>query len=162
MPTPETGPALVLDTHIWVWLMEGSADLKPSVRKRIEGCARRGELLVSTISAWEVGMLEAKGRITFDQDCAAWIQDALSAPGIRLVPLEPDIAVASTRLPGDFHGDPADRIIVATARSRACPLVTADTAMLAYAKSGHLRSVRVEDTERPDGGDRRKRRDCRV
>jgi PIN domain nuclease of toxin-antitoxin system len=121
--------------------MEGAPDLKPGLRRRIETCAREGVLLVPAICVWEVGMLEAKGRITFDQDCADWVKDALSAPGIQLVPLEPAIAVASTRLPGDFHGDPADRMIVATARANACPLVTADAAIIAYAKSGLVRVV---------------------
>jgi len=141
MPTPELGPRLVLDTHIWVWLMEGKTDLKPSLRRGIESCAREGELLVSAISTWEVGMLEAKGRLTFDQECADWVRDALSAPGIRLAPLEPAVAVASTRLPGHFHGDPADRIIVATARAHACPLVTADLAIVEYAQSGFVKVV---------------------
>jgi PIN domain nuclease of toxin-antitoxin system len=141
MPMPEPGPRLVLDTHIWVWLMEGMADLKPELRSRIESCAREGELLVSAISIWEVGMLEAKGWITFEQECMDWVRDALSAPGIRLAPLEPSVAVASTRLPGGFHGDPADRIIVATARAYACPLVTADQAIAEYAKSGFIKVV---------------------
>jgi len=86
-------------------------------------------------------MLESKGRIIFDQDCMDWVRAALSAPGIRLAPLEPAIAVASTRLPGSFHGDPADRIIVATARAYACPLVTADQAIAGYAQSGLVQVV---------------------
>lgn len=138
MPMPEPGSRVVLDTHIWVWLMEGHTDLKPRLRSRIESCAREGELLVSAISTWEVGMLEAKGRLTFDQECIDWVRAALSAPGIRLAALDPSVAVASTRLPGDFHGDPADRIIVATARAYACPLVTADAAIIAYAQSGYV------------------------
>lgn len=145
MPRPEAGRRLVLDTHIWIWLMEGAPDLKPALRDALDDCAREGELLVSTISAWELGMLEAKRRITFDQDCADWVKDAISAPGIRLAPLEPEVAVASTRLPGDFHGDPADRIIVATARAYACPLVTADAAIIAYAQSGYIRILNASD-----------------
>ncbi len=141
MPKPESGQKLLLDTHVWVWLMEGTPDLKPGMRRRIETSARDGGLLVSAISVWEVAMLEAKGRLTLDQDCGAWVQDALSAPGVSLVPLEPAIAVASTRLPAGFHGDPADRIIVATARAHAYPLVTADAAILDYAKSGNLRAM---------------------
>ena len=142
MPKPEAEQRLVLDTHIWIWLMEGAPDLKQGLRRQIEACAREGELLVSAISAWEVGILEAKGRITFDQECGDWVADAFSAPGIRLAPLDPDIAVASTRLPGNFHGDPADRIIVATARAHGCPLVTADAAIIGYAKSGRVRVVK--------------------
>lgn len=138
MPTHRTGQKLVLDTHVWVWLMEGVASLKPHVRRRIEASATEDGLLVSAISVWEVAMLESKGRLTFDQNCNAWVKDALAAPGVSLVPLEPEIAVASTRLPADFHGDPADRIIVATARTHGHTLVTADGAILSYAKSGNL------------------------
>lgn len=141
MPKPDR--KVVLDTHVWVWLMEGSPNLKPGLRRAIEKFALDGGLLVSAISVWEVAMLEAKGRIAFDQDCGGWVKDALSAPGISLVPLDPEIAVASTRLPSGFHGDPADRIIVATARSHACALVTADAGILAYAKSGNLRTIAV-------------------
>lgn len=139
MPTTDPGQRLVLDTHIWVWLVEGDPNLRPRLRRRIESCAREDELLVSAISTWEVSMLEAKGRITFDQECMDWVRDALSAPGIRLAPLDPSVAVASTRLPGAFHGDPADRIIVATARAYACPLVTSDSNIIAYAQTGFVR-----------------------
>lgn len=143
MPTPDAGQKLVLDTHVWIWLMEGAPALKPELLRQIEASAREGDLLVSAISVWEVGMLETKGRITFDQECSGWVKDALSAPGISLAPLDPEIAVASTRLPGGFHGDPADRILVATARFYASALVTADAAILDYAQSGNLSAVRA-------------------
>ena len=142
MPMPEVAPRLLLDTHIWVWLMEGQVDLKPALRHRIESCATHGELLVSAISIWEVGMLEVKGRLTLEQECMDWVRDALAAPGIKLAPLELAIAVASSRLPGDFHGDPADRIIVATARAYVCPLVTMDQAIIEYAQSGLVKVVK--------------------
>ena len=71
MPTYRAGQKLVLDTHVWVWLLEGTTSLKPAIRRRIEASAREGGLLVSAISVWEVAMLEAKGRLTFDQDCNA-------------------------------------------------------------------------------------------
>lgn len=140
---PERVDKLVLDTHTWVWLMEGASELAPSARKHIEESAREGNLIVSAISVWEVAMLEAKGKLTFDEECTAWVQSALTAPGLSLVPLTPEIAVSSTRLPGHFHGDPADRMIVATARSFGGSLVTADKAILAYAKSGHLRALKA-------------------
>ena len=70
-----------------------------------------------------------------------WIRDALSRPGVTLVPLEPEIAVASTRLPFDMHPDPADRILVATARQLGATLVTADQALLKLAKKGHFRGI---------------------
>ncbi len=85
-------------------------------------------------------MLEAKGRIRLSKDCLAWVQEALSAPGTSLVPLTPEIAVESSRLPGKFHGDPADRILVATARLLGATLLTRDERILAYGK-GKLVSV---------------------
>jgi len=130
---------VLLDTHTLVWLMEGNDRLSASSRDFVEGAAQRGELYLSAISIWEVAMLEAKGRLTFQQDCRAWVRDVLAAPGLRLAQLTPDIAVDSTRLPGDLHGDPADRIIAATARSLGAVLVTADSRILEYARQGHLK-----------------------
>lgn len=135
---PDAKDRLLLDTHVWVWLMEGNDRLLPDVRDAIQGAVPEQLLNVSAISVWEVAMLEAKGRIVLDMDCNVWVGRALGAPGFSLTALRPEIAVASTRLPGDFHGDPADRIIVATARQDGCTLVTADEAILKYAESGHV------------------------
>ncbi len=129
---------LVLDTHVWIWLMEGNPKLKLSVRNKIDKCIPETNLGVSAISVWEVAMLESKGRIIFNKECSEWVKMALSAPGIGLIPVSPDIAVAATRLPGEIHGDPADRIIVATTRSCGGILVTADKAILDYAETGLL------------------------
>jgi PIN domain nuclease of toxin-antitoxin system len=79
-----------------------------------------------------------KARLRLHCDVGEWIEQALKLPGIALAPLSPIIAVASTRLPGEIHGDPADRIIVATARHLGLRLVTADALLLAYAKMGYL------------------------
>jgi len=136
---PDERDNLLLDTHVWVWLMEGNDRLLPDVRDAIQSAVPERLLSVAAISVWEVAMLEAKGRIVLDVDCNVWVRRALAAPGLSLTPLHPEIAVASTRLPDDFHGDPADRIIVATARQGGCTLVTADEAILKYAKSGHVR-----------------------
>ena len=138
MPSPEK--VLLLDTHVWLWLVGGAEPLKRPVLSAVEGAARRGRIRVSAISVWEVAMLEAKGRIRLSKDCLAWVQEALSAPGTSLVPLTPEIAVESSRLPGEFHGDPADRILVATARLLGATLLTRDERILAYGK-GKLVSV---------------------
>lgn len=84
-------------------------------------------------------MLVSKGRLMLAQDVGEWIQAALALPGIRLEPLSPEVAVASTRLPGALHPDPADRIIVATARRLEATLVTADGLLIEYAAAGHLK-----------------------
>jgi len=141
MPMSKTGPLLLLDTHVWVWLMEGASALRPEVREKIQRAAQFGQLRVSIISIWEVAMLEAKGRLTFAVDCHRWIADALAAPGISLIQLTPEMAVDSTRLPGPFHGDPADRMLVATARSGGAVLVTADKSIHAYARQGFLNCI---------------------
>ena len=129
---------LLLDTHALIWLMEGAARLSRTARQLAEEAAKDGLLRVSAISLWEIATLESKGRISFDRDCQTWINEMLASPGLHLVPLTPEIAVQSTRLPGGIHGDPADRILIATARVLNATLLTADTKICAYAKSGYL------------------------
>jgi len=130
--------AVVLDTHVLVWLVQGNLRLAPSVVATIEQSAREDSVAVSAITPWEIAMLVAKGRLTLARDVQDWIDEALAQPGIRLAALDPVIAVASTRLPGTLHGDPADRLIVATARQRGAQLITADDQLLAYGAAGHV------------------------
>lgn len=130
-----------MDTHVWVWLTNGSARLAERARTRLHTASEAGELRLSAISMWEVGMLNALGRLRFDISCIEWVETALRLPGLSLVPITPSIAVASAALPGDIHRDPADRLIVATAREIDADLVTGDAALLAYAAEGHIRSV---------------------
>ncbi len=132
---------LLLDTHAWVWLMLGDRQLGKQARTRLEQAAARTALQVSVLSVWEVAMLESRGRLVLKIDCDTWIQDALRAPGLALANLTPHIAVCSTRLPGAFHGDLADRLIVATARETNSALVTADSAILGYAAAGYVQAV---------------------
>ena len=133
---------LVLDTHVWVWLLEGSNKLTTTkasaALSRIREAVNQSELRVSIISVWEVTMLEAKGRIRFSVPCLDWIDRALSVPGLALIPITPEIAVDSSRLPGEFHGDPADRLIVATSRRIEAGLVTADRRIRDYGKQGYV------------------------
>ncbi len=130
---------LLLDTHVWIWLMNGAEPLKSSrMRPQLEETARGAGLLVSAISVWELGMLEAKGRLSFSLDGEEWVRQALAVPGVTLAPIAPKIALASSRLPAAFHGDPADRIIVATARLVGAGLVTKDKKIITYGKKGHL------------------------
>lgn len=137
---PEPLARLLLDTHVWLWMMSGERQvIGPNTCQAIEAASRQGLLLISAISAWEVAMLESKGRIQLSQDCLEWVRAALQAPGTQLLPLDPDIAVESSRLPGEFHGDPADRILAASARRRGAILVTADHKIAEYARNGYLR-----------------------
>jgi len=134
-----SGP-LVLDTHVWIWMLEGmKSELSAATISAIEEAGGRAELAISAISVWELAMLEAKGRITLSRSIDEWVRAALTAPGLRLVDLTPEISLESTRLPGSPHGDPADRMIVATARVLGGTLVTCDDQILSYGDEGHLR-----------------------
>ena len=134
--------AIMLDTHVWLWLVQGEESrLSAEAIQQMEAASRRGELLVSAISVWEVAMLESRGRISLSRPVDDWVHAALAAPGTRLVPLTPEIAVESTRLPGSPHGDPADRILIASARISAARLATCDRAIMDYASQGHLAAL---------------------
>lgn len=135
--------ALLPDTHVLIWLLAGDSHLGAQARSRIEQAARDNALLVSAITPWEIGMLVSKGRLALDRDVGEWVDTALALPGIRLTPLAPEVAVASSRLPGVMHPDPADRILAATARHVDAVLVTDDRRLLDYGQSGHLRTLRA-------------------
>jgi PIN domain nuclease of toxin-antitoxin system len=133
------GSPLLLDTHYWIWMQSGDRiRLSPRAIRSIEAAARSGNLMISIISIWELGMLEAKGRIQLDRPCEQWVEQALATPGLTVAPLTPEIALDSSRLPGAFHGDPADRIIIATARRLGARLLTRDEKIREYAGRRHL------------------------
>jgi len=133
------GKTLLLDTHIWIWMLEGGNPLlSPRVHDDINAVSQTGTLLMSAISVWEVALRESRGRVTLRQPVDEWIDALLRGPGARLLPLEPEIAIESTRLPGTAHGDPADRILIASARVTGARLVTCDARILRYASDGHV------------------------
>ena len=129
---------LLLDTHVWIWLNNGSPELKPAAIREIDRAAENGELFISAISIWEIATLVSKKRILLRTSIQEWIDQALSQPGIELIPLLPTIAVESTALPDGLNADPADRIIVATARIKSLTLMTRDDNMQQYAKAGYV------------------------
>jgi PIN domain nuclease of toxin-antitoxin system len=120
---------VVLDTHAFIWWCNAPDRLSKAARQAAEEADVR---LVPAISVWEIGMLVAKGRLGFDRDVATWVDEALSLPGVQLAPLSASIALRASALPGELHGDPADRLIVATAIDHACALVTKDDLILRY------------------------------
>lgn len=133
---------VLLDTHVWVWYVEGDrARFSPRIEPVIEAAVERGDLLVSAISVWEVAQLDALRRLQLTQEVRTWVARALAFPGVRLKGLSPAIAIESTRLPGEPHRDPADRMLVATARLTGAALVTCDAQILAYAKPGHVKVI---------------------
>lgn len=129
---------IVADTHVLIWAVEGDRRLGLAARGAVEAAAQADSLTVAAITPWEIAMLAQKGRLALGREVGAWIDAALALPGVRLAPLLPAIAVDSVRLPGDMHADPADRMIVATARHLGLPLLTADGTLLAYGAAGHV------------------------
>ena len=122
--------------------MSGNEQLSQKARNEIDLCTKNeGQLLVSSISIWEIGILAQRGRITMKEPVLQWTKEALGAPYINLAPLSPEIAIESSQLPGDFHGDPADRIITATSRVLNVPLLTKDERIQVYAKGGYLKCI---------------------
>ncbi|MDP2959124.1 MAG: type II toxin-antitoxin system VapC family toxin [Longimicrobiales bacterium] len=140
----DAGPLLVLDTHVWLWAVEGMTEaMSPQSVDALQAAGRRGLVAVSAISVWEVAMLEARGRISLSRPVEEWVRAALRAPGVRLLELSPEIAVESTRLPGALRGDPADRMLAASARITGGRLATRDRALVEYARLGHLEVLDV-------------------
>lgn len=130
---------LLIDTHYWIWFQAGTRERLTSQNlDLIRESAAQGNLFLSVISVWELALLESKGRVHLHTSCAQWVEEALAMPGLSLAPLTPAIAIESTRLPGAFHGDPADRIIVATARAMHARLLTSDRNIRAYARQRHV------------------------
>lgn len=129
---------IVLDTHIWIWWIYNDRRLPERHRQTLQKTEDDG-LGVSVISCWEVAKLVENHRLELHCPLDAWMETALNYPGIRLLDLTPRIGIESTRLPGNFHRDPADQIIVATARIHNSGLLTVDEKILTYP---HVQSVR--------------------
>lgn len=127
------GP-LLLDTHIWLWHLEGDrAHTTSDLVSLLDRSGARSNLFVSDISYWEVAVKAAKGKLTLSVDVAIWLQQAERAPGLRFLALDRPVLLLSTRLSGAAHNDPADRMLVASAQLANLPLVTADRLIIEYA-----------------------------
>lgn len=129
---------LLLDTHVWIWSMIGSSILKKSFHSIFEKALKAHNIFISPMSIWEMGMLVEKKRIEIDMDVLDWIEQALDIPGINLSAITPRIAIYSTRLIGKAHGDPVDRLLIATAAEKNAVLVTCDRKILQYAKGKEI------------------------
>lgn len=122
----------LLDTHAWVWWNMAPKKLSRSARAAMENAEGNSELLLSAISAWEFCKLLEKKRLGISCDPEEWMSEALRMPRLRLVPLTPAIAYRSTILPQPFHDDPADQIIVATAREENATIISKDQLISNY------------------------------
>lgn len=123
---------VVLDTCAWLWMCSEPKKLSRAAREAIGREQRDDGLVVSIMSAWEIAKLVQKGKLSFSIPCREWIDGAVRTDGVTMHPLTPDICVESTELPGVFHGDPADQLIVATARLLGAPIVTGDRRIRGY------------------------------
>ncbi|MCI5140495.1 MAG: type II toxin-antitoxin system VapC family toxin [Candidatus Electrothrix sp. ATG1] len=117
---------IVLDTHAWIWWISNPEKLGVAASSAIEEAIHENSIFLSSISTWEIALLVAKGRLTLSINVRDWVRKTESLPFIRFMPVDNTIALRSVDLPGAFHADPADRIIVATALSTGMPLVTKD------------------------------------
>lgn len=124
---------IVLDTHALVWWVNGDQRLSDAAATAIRNNRIDDAVFASSISTWELAMLVAKGKLELGVDVLSWTETVASVDGFRFVPVDNVVAVRSQTLPGSFHADPADRIIVALARELAVPLVTADAKIRDYA-----------------------------
>lgn len=130
---------IMADTHALLWWATGDRrQLSSRAHKALQTELKGGRIVVSSISAWELAMLVQRGRLSLSMDVSGWLKTLMQIEAIHFVPVDNDIALQSVALPGDFHQDPADRIIVATARHLSIPLVSADEKIRSYP---HLKVV---------------------
>jgi PIN domain nuclease of toxin-antitoxin system len=132
---------LVLDTHVWIWLVQGDPTLAPATRDLIRAAANTGNLRISAITLWEVALLASRNRIELGEQTLPWLEDAVARSGTVIEPLTPRVAAESYQLPNPFHRDLADRMIVATSRLVPATLVTCDGPILDYAARGHVNAI---------------------
>jgi PIN domain nuclease of toxin-antitoxin system len=124
---------IVLDTHTWVWWVNGQPALSQRGQRAIRKAASEAAVYISSISVWEVAQLVAKGRLELTMDVESWVRKSEAMPFLHFISVDNAIAMKSVQLSGPFHGDPADRIIVATSIILGFPLITRDRRILDYA-----------------------------
>lgn len=135
--------SIIIDTHIFLWLMEGSSDLKDSEIELINKVINNGQILVASISIWEIAMLQKSGKITLSMPIKNWVEQSLNQKGIVIAAFDTEILIESVFLPGNFHKDHADRMIVATSRIKKLPLLTHDRRIIDYSNEGYLQIVEL-------------------
>jgi PIN domain nuclease of toxin-antitoxin system len=129
---------ILLDTVTLVWFTLADRRLGATSRSLIDA---DNELIVCAITPWEVAMLTRKRRLDLGQSPLAWIKGILTDPRVRLVSINPETGIAAGLLPESIHGDPADRLIIATSNELGCPILTPDEKLLAYAAQGLVHAI---------------------
>ena len=131
---------IVIDTHALVWFIQGDPRLSERGQAAIFDAAAGGGVAIPSIMTWEVAMLLAKERLVLPLPASDWFDQVLGVDGFFLAELTQAIGIDAGMLP-TIHGDPADRLMIATARTYACPLLTADGRILDYAANGYLKAI---------------------
>jgi len=133
---PDYDGPLLLDTHMWVWMLEGDVGrMSPKSVALMERAAASRQLYVSDISFWEVAVKAAKGKLSLSLNPAIWLRQAENASGVSYLPVDRTILILSAQLQGELHGDPADRILISSAQLHGIPIVTVDALIVGYARS---------------------------
>jgi PIN domain nuclease of toxin-antitoxin system len=132
---------ILLDTCALLWTVNGDP-LSSEALKAIEKARKAGDLFLSPVSAWEIGILAQRGKVLFGVSAESYVSRAFTRPGVQVAALTPEIAVRASYLPGQFHSDPADRLLISTAILMGLMLVTRDREILRYAGQGHLSALR--------------------
>ncbi len=136
-----SGRNLLLDTHAIVWSF-GGEPLSAEASEAIDTTWAQGwTVFISPISAWEVGMLVRKGRLRLPQAPYRWLESVLATRGVELADLPPDVLIDANFLPDCRLTDPADEMLVATARALNLTMITRDRSILAYAEAGHVQAI---------------------
>ena len=129
---------IVLDTHAWIWFTSNPDVLSKKAKKAIDAAVIEKNVLVSSISAWEIALLVKNNRLELTMDVGDWIAKSENLPFFQFLPVSNSIAVKSVNLPGSLHPDPADRIIIATALSTGSSIVTKDKKIWDYS---HVKTI---------------------
>jgi len=129
---------ILLDTHVWLWWISNPENLSGNAFSAIDQAIKENGIVISSISTWEVAVLVEKGRLRLSIDTRDWVRKTEGLDFVRFVPVDNTIGLRSVSLPGEFHADPADRIITATALTMGIPLVTKDEKILTYS---HVDSI---------------------
>jgi len=124
---------IVLDTHAWLWLCLEPQRLSAPATRAIRAAVRHGGLAIASITLWELAMMLARGRVIPRGTPEAWLAELIDQSGVVVKEITPAVAALATHFPEDFPGDPAGRLIVATARAEGVPLVSRDAALRASA-----------------------------
>jgi len=134
---------IVLDTHVLLWSLLQPEELSEDIRRYITVAQDNNQLLICSISLWEIAMLKSKRRINIYEPIRDFLESVTSIDGLSVKDISAEIAAESVQLMDDFHGDPADRIIAATAKCCGATLLTRDQKILTWASLGHIKSLQA-------------------